>query len=85
MLELLSVLAVWRITSILHQEDGPYSVIKKFRESLGQSELKNMLDCFWCTSFWVALPFAFIFHYWIIYWLSLSAGAILIEEVRERL
>lgn len=59
-------LAVWRISSLLVNEDGPLDVLGKMRhavgvrydeqsERYGQNELANMLNCVWCTSFWVAL------------------------------
>lgn len=59
-------LAVWRISSLLVHEDGPFDLLGKMRHSAGvrydehserygQNELANMLNCVWCTSFWVAL------------------------------
>ena len=53
----LSALAVWRLTHLLHFEDGPFQVLKKLRGLLRRLSLSGFLDCFVCLSLWVAVPF----------------------------
>jgi hypothetical protein len=80
----LGVLAVWRITHFFNAEDGPFSVVVRLRRLMGTSILGEILDCFYCLSVWVAIPFAF----WLgsgwkeiaILWLALSGGAIILER-----
>jgi len=85
----LGVLAVWRITHFFNAEDGPFSIVVRLRRLMGTSILGEILDCFYCLSVWVAIPFAF----WIgsgvkeiaILWLALSGAAIILERfTKER-
>ena len=54
-----AALATWRLTHLLANEDGPGDAIARMRESMGASKLGALMDCFHCTSIWVAIPFAF--------------------------
>jgi len=76
---LLSTLAVWRISHLLAQEDGPFDIVFRVRTKVGQGFLGTLLDCFLCLSLWIALPFAFLSaDAWIdriVAWLALSGGA----------
>lgn len=57
--------AVWRITHLLHAEDGPWDLFASLRRLAGQSMWGKMLDCFYCTSVWVAIPIAAVLgHTW---------------------
>jgi hypothetical protein len=56
---LLGALAVWRITHLLANEDGPWDLILRLRTAVGSGFWGQMMDCFNCLSLWVALPFAF--------------------------
>lgn len=73
-------MAVWRISSLLVNESGPWYVFQKFRKLFGirhdlndvptyfpDNVFAQMFSCVWCTSIWVAL-FMFIFvsvsQYW---------------------
>ncbi len=55
-------MAVWRISSLLVHEDGPWDVFVRLRKLAGVSSgpdpvegfLTNLLSCVWCTSLWVA-------------------------------
>ncbi len=82
---LLSVLAVWRVTHLLHAEDGPFDLIFKIRKSVGNGLFGSLMDCFNCLSLWVAAPLGFYLgNTWIekaLLWLALSAGAILISNI----
>lgn len=81
-------LALWRITHLLSQEDGPFNAIIKFRKLFGQSFFGNLLDCFYCLSLWFAIPFAlFLCNEWfqgIITWLALSGGACLLFKLSDK-
>jgi uncharacterized protein DUF1360 len=78
-----AVLATWRVTHLLTNEDGPADIIARARERLGESELGALMDCFQCTSLWVAAPMAFYVARKrsdrAVAWLALSAGACILE------
>lgn len=44
----LTALAVWRMTHLLAEEDGPGDVIAKLRARLGTSIFGRLMDCFYC-------------------------------------
>jgi hypothetical protein len=50
--------ATWRVTHLLVGEDGPGDLVLRLRRSAGSSTLGQAMDCFYCASLWVALPFA---------------------------
>ncbi len=81
-------LAIWRITHLLSQEDGPFELVVKFRKLFGQGFFGSLLDCFYCLSIWIAVPFAlFISPNWeqaIIVWLALSGAACLLFKLTEK-
>ena len=78
-------LAVWRITHLLSSEDGPFGVVFWIRKKAGAGFFGNLLDCFYCLSIWISLPFAiwlgFGFADILLCWLALSAAACLLERV----
>ncbi len=80
----LGVLAVWRVTHLLCAEDGPWDVLVKLRELAGEGFLGKLLDCFYCLSLWVAVPFGWcLAQTWrqgLLLWLALSGGAICLER-----
>lgn len=43
---LLAVLAVWRVTHLLHAEDGPWDAVVRLRGWAGDGFLGRMMDCF---------------------------------------
>jgi hypothetical protein len=77
------VLAVWRVTHLLHLEHGPWGVLSRARAAADRIGLGGFVHCFFCLSLWVALPVAmWLAPAWpgrVVLWLALSAGAILIE------
>ncbi len=85
---LLCSLALWRITHLLSQEDGPFNAVLKFRKLLGQGFFGNLLDCFFCLSLWLAIPFAFLLSSnWvqgIVIWLALSGTACILFKFTEK-
>lgn len=84
----MGILSTWRITHLLRSEDGPYDSVVRLRQAVGEGFFGSMLDCFYCLSIWVALPFALLLgeaqRDQFLLWLSLSAGAILLERITER-
>jgi Protein of unknown function (DUF1360) len=80
----ISVLAVWRITHLLSAEDGPWDSVFRFRKLFGQGFFGALLDCFYCLSIWIAIPFAlWMSADWvtgIIHWLAISGGACIIQK-----
>jgi hypothetical protein len=53
-----SLLAVWRVTHLLHAESGPWDVFGAVRRGASRIGAGAVFDCFYCLSLWVALPFA---------------------------
>lgn len=80
----LTVLAVWRLTHLLNKEDGPFDIIFLMRQKAGAGFLGNLLDCFYCLSMWVSLPFAiWLAVTWkesLLAWLAISGAACLLEQ-----
>lgn len=85
---IICTLAVWRITHLLSQEDGPFGLVFKFRKLFGQGFFGDLLDCFYCLSLWIAIPFAFYLgKAWLegtIIWLALSGAACLLFKITDK-
>lgn len=84
-----AALAVWRLTHLLHAEEGPFGILAECRNWLRRKSLSGGTDCFYCLSLWVAAPFAIALEsLWeerITLWLSLSGAAILANHaVQEK-
>lgn len=81
----LGVLAVWRVTHLLHAEDGPWNVSVGLRRRAGNGFGGTLLDCFLCLSLWVSFPLSLaIGGTWaerLLLWPALSAGSILVQRV----
>lgn len=84
----LFALAVWRVTYLLAEEDGPGRIFARLRAARGGGIWKSLFGCFYCLSLWVALPFAFgLSAQWgerLIVWLALSGAACLLERVGQQ-
>lgn len=82
---IVGVLAVWRVTHLLAAEDGPWQLLVRLRRRAGEGFLGELLDCFYCSSLWIAAPAAWLIgEDWqerALLWLALSGGAILLERV----
>jgi len=82
---LVVLFAIWRITHLLWSEDGPADIFVSVRKLAEESFLGHLLDCFYCLSLWIALPFAWFAGVgWaqrIVLWFAFSGGAILLERV----
>jgi hypothetical protein len=83
----LAVLATWRITHLLANEDGPAVLIVRFRARLGGGLTGRMMDCFRCLSLWVAAPMALFVSQrpleLLLTWLALSGAACLLERMGQ--
>jgi hypothetical protein len=83
----LAVLATWRVTHLLANEDGPADVIVRLRSRLGDSLAGQMMDCFNCLSLWIAAPAAiFVVRTpleWLFAWLALSGAACLLQRFSD--
>ncbi len=79
-----AVLAVWRVTHLLAEEDGPADLVLRLRAALGDGLAGRMMDCFYCLSVWVAAAFApFVARRpgeLLVAWLALSGAACLLER-----
>lgn len=82
--QIVIVLAIFRITYLLVEDYGPFNVFEKLRIITAKYRFIN-LDCFYCTSIYISLPFALLNSLWFIYWMGYSGAAILIYRVHERL
>jgi len=65
-------LAVFRVTSLLVREDGPWEVFARLRHAvgvrysaanvaMGTNELAKGLTCMWCASVWIGAAFSLAF------------------------
>ena len=86
---ILGSLAVWRLTHLLHAENGPWEILARLRGRLGASFWGQLVSCFYCLSLWVSAPVAYwLGHGWsqgAFLWLGMSAAAILLERVTSRM
>jgi hypothetical protein len=84
----IAVLATWRLCHLLAEEDGPWDMIFRIRKQLGQGFFGSLLDCFYCLSIWIAIPFAiWMTDNWkngIIYWLAISGGACVLYKATSK-
>jgi Protein of unknown function (DUF1360) len=80
-----AVLATWRITHLLANEDGPADLVARARERLGTSRLGILMDCFQCLSMWVAAPFAVYVARRpidrVVAWLAVSGAACMLDHL----
>ena len=81
----LAALAVWWMTHLLAEEDGPWDATAKLRARLGAGILGRLMDCFYCLSLWISLPLAA----WLrdsragffVYWMVFSGAACLFQRM----
>jgi hypothetical protein len=80
----IGMLATWRITHLLAEEDGPADIVLRVRARAGSSRIGELMDCFGCLSFWVAAPVAAVVsprrQDVPLTWLGLSGAAYLLER-----
>lgn len=82
-----AVFAIWRVTHLLQQEDGPFESIARCRNWLRRVSLAGLADCFYCLSLWLAAPAALSLGLsWrdkLILWPALSGAAIFLNRFAE--
>jgi hypothetical protein len=73
------MLAAWRLSSLLVQEDGPARVFAHVR---ARTSLWGVLECLWCASVWVALLVLVLERIAprLVDVLAISAGAIAVDR-----
>lgn len=85
---LVGILIVWRITHLFYGEDGPWDLTARLRQAAGEGFWGNLLDCFYCLSLWVAIPFAYLlgdgWEQRLLLWPALSGGAIVLERLTAK-
>lgn len=77
-------LAVWRISSLIINDAGPFEIFAKFRhlvgvrynehsEAYGTNELAELFVCICCFSIWVGTAWAILYWYApvVAFWLAL--------------
>lgn len=50
-------LTVWRISSLVKDESGPFDIFETFREWVYSKDNRlfvGIIECFWCLSIWIA-------------------------------
>jgi hypothetical protein len=81
----LGILGVWRVTHLLHAEDGPWELVVRLRRLMGSGVAGRAADCFDCLSLWIAAPCALLLGAtWLdraLSWPALSAGAMVLNRV----
>jgi hypothetical protein len=84
---IVGALAVWRISHLLSMEAGPWQVLERARRRMG-GMLAELVNCIYCMSVWIAVPFAYsIGASWkerLMLWPALSGAAILLERLAHR-
>ena len=80
-----SLLAVWRVTHLLHVESGPWDLLAALRRGAARIGARRAFECFYCLSLWVAIPFSAVASTDVVrgatLWLALSGGAILAHRL----
>jgi hypothetical protein len=85
---LLCALAVWRVTHLLSEEDGPFDLVLRIRKLFGQGFFGTLFDCFHCLGLWISIPFTLLLHPagWgegIVVWLALSGAASILFKITQ--
>lgn len=84
---LLAALAVYRISRMVSDEEGPFSIFTKLRALVPPDTwVGRGLECIMCVSFWVALPVALWLGgaLWPLTWMALSSGTVLIRKWEQK-
>jgi hypothetical protein len=81
--------ATYRVAHLIAKEDGPGAVLYRLRKRLGNGFWGSLMDCFKCTSIWVAAPLACFVSManaveWAVTWLALSGGACFLDALTQR-
>ena len=86
-------LALARLLRLFIEDDGPFRILKRFRQFIGVSEfgevkndLAELFICHWCLGIWLSPIVYFGFQYvpWVIWILAIAEGGSLIYALAER-
>lgn len=93
--------AVWRLSSLLANESGPWDIFLLLRVKLGAevdamgwrgtSMLSKLAICVWCSSVWIGAIAALVYYLapretvFVALGLALSAAAVLVEETLDNI
>lgn len=82
MIELFISLAIFKLTLLFMDFNGPLDIIFYFRK---YTEKVLKFDCFFCLSTVIALPFALVYqpHNFITYWFGFAGAALIINAIYE--
>lgn len=90
----LAAFAIYRVARMVAEEDGPAFVFKRLRARFtnDKSSIAVGLRCFYCVSFWAALPATVLLcvaggwdvWLWPIWWLGLAGAAAKFYEYWKR-
>lgn len=86
------VLATWRASAIVVNENGPAHIFARVRTRAGvykpgeMSSLAELFSCVYCMSVWMGAAVLFLFYTvpLAVYALALSAGAIIVDHLVAR-
>lgn len=51
----IAILVVWRLTTLICYEAGPFNIMTKFRLLLYRIKLGSLIECFHCAAMWASL------------------------------
>jgi len=85
---LLASLAVYRLSRMLTDEEGPFMVFTALR-GIAKTDtwIGRGLECIMCMSVWVALPIALWIDWswdWWLTWLALSGVTVLLRKWEQK-
>jgi len=87
-------LALARLLQLFVNDDGPFHILKKFRQVIGidefgevKNDLAELFTCHWCLGIWLSPIVYFGFQYipWAIWILAIAEGGSLIYALIEKL
>lgn len=90
LLFIVSIMAIWRIVSLLLYEEGPFAIFERLRARVYQLEdkpggISRGFGCFDCMSIWVSIAISSLLFgdlpNLLMYILSLSTGAIMLNTL----
>lgn len=82
----LAALAVYRLSRMVTDEEGPFMVFTKLR-GLAKPDtwVGRGMECIMCVSVWIALPVAlYIGGDWLLTWPALSAMTVIIRKWEQK-
>lgn len=79
------VLVTWRLTALLCYDDGPFGIVRVLRTMLARIGMAKLLECFHCTSVWIALGVAVALYEVnlsaVLLWWALAGAASFLESL----